>query len=61
MGHARRYYARLHQFMHPCRKHTPSHLAKLKVGEHGLPLMGSGDWNDGLESPGRRRQASSEK
>jgi cyclic beta-1,2-glucan synthetase len=24
----------------------------LKVGEHGLPLMGSGDWNDGMNSVG---------
>ncbi len=24
----------------------------LKVGEHGLPLMGSGDWNDGMSQVG---------
>ncbi len=24
----------------------------LKVGEHGLPLMGSGDWNDGMNTVG---------
>ena len=24
----------------------------LKTGEHGLPLMGSGDWNDGMNRVG---------
>ena len=28
----------------------------LKFGEHGLPLMGSGDWNDGMNLVGRTRQ-----
>ncbi len=26
--------------------------ARLQVGEHGLPLMGSGDWNDGMNRVG---------
>ena len=28
----------------------------LKFGEHGLPLMGCGDWNDGMNLVGKRRQ-----
>jgi hypothetical protein len=44
MGHARRYYA---GYTNSCIL-AVSYLAKLKVGEHGLPLMGCGDWNDGL-------------
>ena len=28
----------------------------LRFGSHGLPLMGSGDWNDGLNLVGDRRQ-----
>ena len=27
----------------------------LRVGVHGLPLMGSGDWNDGMNRVGHRR------
>jgi cyclic beta-1,2-glucan synthetase len=27
--------------------------ASLRVGAHGLPLMGSGDWNDGMNAVGR--------
>jgi hypothetical protein len=58
MGHALRYYARLHQLMHPCRKHAPSYLAKLKVGEHGLPLMGFRRLERRLRATWRRLQAS---
>ena len=28
----------------------------LPVGKHGLPLMGAGDWNDGMNRVGHRRQ-----
>ena len=28
----------------------------LRFGEHGLPLMGCGDWNDGMNLVGERRQ-----
>jgi len=31
-------------------------LNSLKFGEHGLPLIGSGDWNDGMNLVGRARQ-----
>ena len=31
----------------------------LKLGEHGLPLMGSGDWNDGMNLVGRRGKGES--
>ncbi len=31
----------------------------LKVGAHGLPLMGSGDWNDGMNRVGIRGQGES--
>jgi cyclic beta-1,2-glucan synthetase len=29
----------------------------LRFGEHGLPLMGSGDWNDGMDRSGSRAGA----
>ena len=31
----------------------------LKVGEHGLPLMGGGDWNDGMNRVGQRGKGES--
>lgn len=31
----------------------------LKFGEHGLPLMGSGDWNDGMNLVGHKGQGES--
>ena len=31
----------------------------LKFGEHGLPLMGSGDWNDGMNMVGREGKGES--
>jgi cyclic beta-1,2-glucan synthetase len=31
----------------------------LKVGQHGLPLMGSGDWNDGMNRVGHAGQGES--
>ena len=31
----------------------------LKTGRHGLPLMGSGDWNDGMNRVGHRGQGES--
>ncbi|MGK5083271.1 glycosyl transferase family 36, partial [Bdellovibrionota bacterium FG-1] len=31
----------------------------LKTGSHGLPLMGSGDWNDGMNRVGHRGQGES--
>ena len=31
----------------------------LKVGAHGLPLMGTGDWNDGMNRVGHRGQGES--
>ncbi|MBN8538095.1 MAG: hypothetical protein J0M15_13660 [Deltaproteobacteria bacterium] len=31
----------------------------LKVGRHGLPLMGSGDWNDGMNRVGNQGQGES--
>ncbi|MBC7396069.1 MAG: DUF3131 domain-containing protein [Bdellovibrionales bacterium] len=31
----------------------------LKVGRHGLPLMGSGDWNDGMSRVGNQGQGES--
>jgi cellobiose phosphorylase len=31
----------------------------LKFGEHGLPLMGSGDWNDGMDRVGRHGKGES--
>jgi cyclic beta-1,2-glucan synthetase len=31
----------------------------LKVGAHGLPLMGSGDWNDGMNRVGHKGQGES--
>jgi cyclic beta-1,2-glucan synthetase len=31
----------------------------LEVGEHGLPLMGSGDWNDGMSSVGDKGKGES--
>ncbi|HEY2963409.1 MAG TPA: glucoamylase family protein [Pyrinomonadaceae bacterium] len=36
-------------FEHCCRAFDRS----LKVGEHGLPLMGGGDWNDGMNRVGQ--------
>jgi cellobiose phosphorylase len=34
-------------------------LRGLKTGEHGLPLMGSGDWNDGMNLVGERGKGES--
>jgi cellobiose phosphorylase len=34
-------------------------LAGLKHGEHGLPLIGSGDWNDGMNLVGERGKGES--
>ncbi|MDP4182560.1 MAG: glucoamylase family protein, partial [Bacillota bacterium] len=31
----------------------------LKFGEHGIPLMGSGDWNDGMNTVGNRGKGES--
>ena len=31
----------------------------LKVGQHGLPLMGTGDWNDGMNRVGRQGKGES--
>ena len=31
----------------------------LKLGQHGLPLMGSGDWNDGMNKVGNKGQGES--
>jgi len=31
----------------------------LRLGEHGLPLMGSGDWNDGMDRVGHRGRGES--
>src|SRR5438105_4772979 len=31
----------------------------LKFGEHGLPLMGSGDWNDGMNLVGKEGRGES--
>jgi cellobiose phosphorylase len=31
----------------------------MKVGDHGLPLMGSGDWNDGMNRVGHKGQGES--
>ena len=31
----------------------------LRVGSHGIPLMGSGDWNDGMSTVGNRGQGES--
>ena len=31
----------------------------LKVGEHGIPLMGSGDWNDGMNTVGNKGKGES--
>jgi cyclic beta-1,2-glucan synthetase len=33
--------------------------ASLRVGAHGLPLMGSGDWNDGMNAVGREGRGES--
>jgi cyclic beta-1,2-glucan synthetase len=33
--------------------------ASLRVGVHGLPLMGSGDWNDGMNEVGREGRGES--
>ena len=38
---------------------TRSILNGMKVGEHGLPLMGSGDWNDGMNRVGHLGQGES--
>ena len=37
---------------------APSNGA-LRVGEHGLPLIGSGDWNDGMNMVGREGKGES--
>jgi hypothetical protein len=29
----------------------------LRLGEHGLPLIGSGDWNDGMNLVGEHGKA----
>jgi len=34
-------------------------LRGLKMGKHGLPLMGSGDWNDGMNLVGRQGKGES--
>ena len=34
-------------------------LNSLKFGEHGLPLMGSGDWNDGMNLVGEHGKGES--
>ena len=34
-------------------------LRSLKFGEHGLPLIGSGDWNDGMNMVGREGKGES--
>lgn len=48
-------------FYHPTQSHEPAtlfeHCARgldqsLKVGQHGLPLIGTGDWNDGMNQVG---------
>ena len=31
----------------------------LKFGEHGLPFMGSGDWNDGMDKVGKHGKGES--
>ena len=31
----------------------------LKFGEHGLPFMGSGDWNDGMDKVGNHGKGES--
>ncbi|HOC09956.1 MAG TPA: glycosyl transferase, partial [Bacillota bacterium] len=31
----------------------------LRFGEHGIPLMGSGDWNDGMNAVGRKGKGES--
>ncbi|MFL9484069.1 GH36-type glycosyl hydrolase domain-containing protein [Chitinophagaceae bacterium LWZ2-11] len=31
----------------------------LRLGEHGLPLMGTGDWNDGMDNVGREGKGES--
>ena len=41
------------QFMNTARALRSSSLA---VGKHGLPLMGGGDWNDGMNRVGHGRQ-----
>jgi len=33
---------------HPLPTLRARHRARLKFGAHGLPLMGCGDWNDGM-------------
>jgi len=33
--------------------------ASLRTGEHGLPLMGAGDWNDGMDAVGSRSKGES--
>ncbi|WP_300597600.1 glucoamylase family protein [Niabella sp.] len=38
-------------------KHAISH--GLKFGEHGLPLIGSGDWNDGMDKVGEHGKGES--
>ena len=40
-----------------CRRAIEYTLAR--YGEHGLPLLGSGDWNDGLDVPGIRGKGES--
>ncbi|WP_038167563.1 glycosyl transferase [Verrucomicrobium sp. BvORR106] len=42
-------------YEHCCRTMDRS----LKVGEHGLPLMGVGDWNDGMSRVGREGRGES--
>jgi cellobiose phosphorylase len=34
-------------------------LHGLRFGQHGLPLMGSGDWNDGMNLAGIRGRGES--
>ena len=56
MGHARRYYVRLHQFMHPCRKHTLQD-SDLMAKSNDLRLLGG----PGPKRGGDQSQKSDEK
>ena len=51
---------------HPKRRELYEHCVSVRfctaqlLGEHGLPLIGSGDWNDGMNlvgEHGRRKRA----
>ena len=43
----------------PVRALRAGHLRGLRFGEHGLPLMGSGDWNDGMNMVGEHGKGES--